>query len=83
MVSPASHQHAFGQRQPAPAADRQGGHQAAKGSEAPGRIPETLESGVPTGLWYPAGKQSLPFAGKARSHKARSHKPVPILQGAG
>ena len=41
-----------------------------------GRIPETCMvvsrncgRGIKRGLWYPAGKRRLPFAGEARSHK--------------
>jgi len=33
-----------------------------------GCLPE-LRKGYQRGLWYPAGKRRLPFAGEARSHK--------------
>ncbi len=39
-----------------------------------GRIPERWLAALLKGLWDPAGKRSLPFAGGARSHKARSYK---------
>jgi len=54
-----------------------------KGAKLPAGSLRPWKAGLQPGLWYPAGKQSLPFAGKARSHKARSHKPAPTIQGAG
>jgi len=51
---------------------RKGGFSHPAGSQRP------WKEGLQPSLGYPAGKQSLPFAGKARSHK-----PAPTSQGAG